>query len=83
VSFIRAHCIGTVFANESSLGCALVDLVARRVYERLLGEASAWDWPEGIEQQVEQAKQGIAADRARRAGRPQTLPFPLHAYTGV
>jgi CubicO group peptidase (beta-lactamase class C family) len=84
VSFIPAHRIGVaVFANESSLGSALVDLVARRVYERLLGEASAWEWPEGIEQQVEQAKQGIAADRARRADRPQTLPFPLHAYTGV
>jgi CubicO group peptidase (beta-lactamase class C family) len=84
VSFLPRHRIGVaVLANESSLGSALVDLVARRIYAQVLGAASAWEWPEGIAQQVEQAKHGIAADRARRAARPQTLLFPLDAYAGV
>jgi CubicO group peptidase (beta-lactamase class C family) len=84
VSFIPRHRIGVaVLANESALGGALVDLVARRVYAQVLGEASAWEWPEGIERQVAQARQGIAADRERRASRSQTLPFPLDAYVGV
>lgn len=84
VSFSLRRQVGVVvMANENSLGGALVDIVARNVYAHLLGAAEGADIPPDMDAQITRARQGIAADRARRAGRSQVLPYPLAAYAGT
>lgn len=87
LSFMPERRIGVAaLANDASLGAALAELVARYAYD-LLREKT------GLEEKYEQAldeyavaarnaRQRVAADRARRAARPQTLPRPLAAYAG-
>ena len=69
-----------VFANT---GSGFPEAVALEVYRVLNGEGVITDaslemW-RGL---LEKDKQSVAADLARRAARPQTLPFPLEAYAG-
>jgi CubicO group peptidase (beta-lactamase class C family) len=87
VSFMPERRIGVAaLANDASLGGALAELVARYAYDLLLEKP-------GIEEKYEQElneyagaarqrRQRVAADRARRAARPQSLPRPLSAYAG-
>lgn len=69
-----------VFANTSS---PITEVVALEIYRVLNGggaltEAGLGEWRGRLERE----RQGIAADLARRAARPQNLPFPLEAYAG-
>jgi CubicO group peptidase (beta-lactamase class C family) len=82
MSLMPQHRIGVVvMINDNG---PLADLVAREIYKTLLGRRGivpdSLDW---ARQQVAQLRERIAADRARRAARPQTLPLPLTAYAGV
>jgi CubicO group peptidase (beta-lactamase class C family) len=84
VSFLPAHRLGVAaMANEGRLGGFLAEVVARRVYERFAGPAAGAEVPPDLEAQIQRMREGITADRARRATRPQTLPFPLEAYVGT
>jgi CubicO group peptidase (beta-lactamase class C family) len=84
VSFSPRAKLGVVvMANESSLGGALVDIVARTIYTRLAGPAEGADVPADMDAQITRGRQGIAADRARRASRSQVLQYPLAAYAGT
>ena len=88
VSLMPEHKIGVaVLVNESSLGSFLADIVARYAYDTLLekervDETYATELAE-LKRNAAQRRERIAADRARRAARPQTLPHPLTAYAGV
>jgi len=88
LSFMPERRIGiAVLVNDASLGASLAELVARYAYD-LLREKP------GLDEKYDQAlrdyavaartvRQRVAADRARRASRPQTLPRPLSAYAGT
>ncbi len=88
LSFMPGRRIGVaVLVNDAFMGGPFADAVTEYVYDRLIRGASvdaAWEakvatFPE----QIRGARESVAADRARRAARPQTLPHPLGAYTGV
>lgn len=85
MSFMPERRIGVVaMANASGTGSALVDLAAQAVYARLItGEALSPDSLARLRVEAANAREGVAADRARRASRPQVLPFPLEAYAGT
>jgi CubicO group peptidase (beta-lactamase class C family) len=85
VSFLPSQKLGVaVMANEGNLGGPLVDLVASAIYQRLAGGAiPGFNSFEEIESRIAQAKNGVAADRARRAARSQVLPLPIERYAGV
>lgn len=88
VAFAPERKIGVaVLTNSSKLGGALPELITQYVFDRVT------DTP-GQEQKyeelfirlggmLEEAKQRIAQDAARRAARPQTLSFPLTAFAGT
>jgi hypothetical protein len=79
--------IGIAILVNSGAGGPLADLVSRYIYDVLRGgEGVEERYAEELERgraQVASAREGIAADRARRASRPQDLPRPLESYTGV
>lgn len=84
ISFLPAANLGVaVFANDDALGSALVELVARSIYQRLVGPAEGATLPADVDALVSRARQNIAEDRARRAARPQALPHALEAYAGT
>lgn len=85
MSFMPQRRIGVVvMTNENGTGSALAELAARAVYARLIsGEGLTADSLERLRAEAERVRERIAADRARRAARPQTLPFPLEAYAGT
>ncbi len=88
LSFMPGRRIGVaVLVNDGFTGGPLADAVTHYVYDRLIRGASVdATWETRIAtfpDQLRQARAGIAADRSRRAARPQTLPHPLAAYTGV
>ena len=54
------------------------------MYSRLInGEGFSQDSLARLRTEAEGFRERVAADRARRAARPQTLPFPLDAYAGT
>lgn len=72
-----------VMANEGQLGGPFADLIAYAIYDVLRDRrAITADSVAAIGRQLVRARSNIAADRQRRAARPQTLPFPLDAYAG-
>ena len=85
MSFMPQRRIGVVvMTNENGTGSALAELAARAVYGRLIsGEGFTADSLERLRAEAGRVRDRIAADRARRAARPQTLPFPLEAYAGT
>ena len=85
MSFMPQRRIGVVvMTNASGTGSALADLAARGVYMRLVsGETFSVDSVARLRVEAAKAREDVAADRARRAGRPQILPFPLEAYAGT
>ncbi|MCI0434582.1 MAG: serine hydrolase [Gemmatimonadetes bacterium] len=88
LSFMPDRRIGiAVLVNDGAMGGPLGDDVTEYIYERLIRGASVdGEWQARVAaypERVREAREGIAADRARRAARPQTLPHPLEAYTGV
>ena len=85
MSFMPQRRIGViVMTNENGTGSALAELAARAVYGRLInGEGFTADSLERLRAEAGRVRERIAADRSRRAARPQTLPFPLDAYAGT
>jgi CubicO group peptidase (beta-lactamase class C family) len=85
MSFMPQRRVGVVvMTNASGTGAALADLAARAVYMRLVrGEALPNDSLAQLRAEAARAREDVAADRARRAARPQNLPFPLEAYAGT
>lgn len=88
ISFMPEHDIGVaVLANDAFLGSRMADVVARYIYDTLLAKEGVADkyalelveLSDGAAEMREQ----VAADRSRRAARPQTLSHPLYAYAGV
>lgn len=69
-----------VFTNT---GSGFPEAVALEVYRVLNGEGAITDANlEVWRGHLDKDRQGITADLARRAARPQNLPFPLEAYAG-
>jgi CubicO group peptidase (beta-lactamase class C family) len=85
MSFMPERRIGVVvMTNASGTGSALADLAGRAVYMRLISGASfSPDSIERLRVEAGKAREEVVADRARRAARPQNLPFPLEAYAGT
>ena len=85
MSFMPQRRIGViVMTNENGTGSILAELAARAVYSRLInGEGLSQDSLARLRTDAEGFRDRVAADRARRAARPQTLPFPLDAYAGT
>jgi CubicO group peptidase (beta-lactamase class C family) len=85
MSFIPGRRVGVaVMANNGELGPRFVPLVAQQIYRTLTtGEMISDDSLRAIRSQLEQTRSNIAADLARRAARPQSLPHPLGAYAGA
>ena len=84
ISFLPRQRLGVaVMVNEGSLGGALADAVSRSIYAHFAGAVEGAVVPPNFEAEARRAREGIAADRARRAARSQVLPHPLEAYAGV
>lgn len=85
MSFMPQRRVGVVvMTNASGTGSALADLAARAVYMRLVsGRTFSADSLARLRAEAARAREDVAADRARRAARPQILPFPLEAYAGT
>jgi len=84
MSFMPQQRIGVaVFANNSELGGGLVDLIAAAAYNAVLGRPlMSSDSVAALQTVVARVHAQIGAELARRATRPQTLPYPLSAYVG-
>ena len=85
MSFVPARKIGVaVMANNGDFGQGLAEFATERIYNVLTGGAMyAGDSMSAIRSLIAGAREGITADMKRRAARPQTLPYPLGAYTGT
>lgn len=85
MSFMPQRRIGVVvMTNENGMGSALAELAARAVYGQLIaGQGFSADSVARLRTEAGAARERVAADRARRAARPQTLPFPIEAYAGT
>ena len=75
-----------VMSSERGIGGGMVEAVWQYVLELARDEAAARStWTARLAElpaMVERTRSGIAADRSRRAARPQTLNRPLEAYAG-
>lgn len=74
-----------VMATQSHVGGLAVDVISDFAFERALNpqwRAQAESLLQALPARVQRARDAVAADRARRAQRPQDLPRPLTAYTG-
>ena len=85
MSFVPSRRIGVaIFANTDGLGGALAEIGTALVYQALTnGEMKSAIPADQIAPMINQEKGRMTADLQRRAARPQNLPFPLSAYTGV
>jgi CubicO group peptidase (beta-lactamase class C family) len=88
VSFMPKHRLGVaVFTNENQLGDGLAENVTHYIYDTLLDvPGNKFRWTKrlaGGPQVAKRQREGIAAERARRATRQRPLQLPLEAYTGV
>jgi CubicO group peptidase (beta-lactamase class C family) len=85
MSFIPSRRLGiAVFANSDGLGAALTQIATGLAYDALTNGAMKSPFPlDQVGAIITQEKERMNADLKRRAERPQTLPFPLDAYTGV
>ena len=88
ISFMPRHRLGVaVLTHEATIGDRLAETVAQYIYDMLLGlPGTKLRWDKRLStapQFAQKARESIVAERARRAARPQTLPYPLEAYAGV
>lgn len=87
VSFIPSRRVGVVvLVNNSRTGLGIADVIANAAYDELLAREGAETRIQAevdtLGSRMEELRQAIAADRARRAARSQQLPRPLAAYAG-
>ena len=75
-----------VMTNGGAIGGGAIEIIAQYVLERARGADAQQRYAQRLTEVpdiIERMKSGIAADRARRAARPQTLSKPLDAYAGI
>ncbi len=86
VSFQPSRRIGVIVAGNGVYSNGIQDPVMGYTYALLAGKDSALGryrrMLAGIPTRAEQERQAIAADRARRAARPQTTALPFEAFVG-
>jgi CubicO group peptidase (beta-lactamase class C family) len=85
MSFLPSASAGvSVMANNSEIGSGIVDLLAGAIYDVLQGKPPVTrDSMAVLASFIQKGREGMAAELARRAARPQTLPYPLAAYVGT
>ncbi len=87
LSFMPRHRIGVAVQVNEAGGALLANAVAAYIYDRLRDvpeiDVRARELVEDVQSGARRRLEAITADRERRAARPQTLPHPLDAYTGV
>lgn len=87
MSFMPAADLGVVvLVNDGDLGSYLADMVAFLAYDLLRDthdDAAFSASLAAYRERAAGAREQLAAERAERAARPQTLPHPLDAYTGA
>lgn len=84
MSFLpRARAAVSVMANNAEIGGGGVELLAAAIYDVLQGKpAISRDSIGVLRSRILQGRERMAAELARRAARPQALPYPLAAYVG-
>ena len=88
VSFMPSRGVGVVvLVNEAGLGSVLADAAATTIYDALLQKpnlrARHQTSVAATGALAMRGREGIGADRARRAARPQDTAHPLAAYEGT
>lgn len=85
MSFIPSKHLGiAVFANNDGLGGAFTQIATGLVYQYLTnGDIKSPIPMDALGPVLTREREGMMNDLKRRAARPQTLQFPLDAYTGV
>ena len=87
VSFMPGRGLGVVvLVNGGDMASPLADVAANAIYDRLLGRPGVRErlraGLDSVRLERNEAPAAIAADRAKRAARSQTLPRPLEVYAG-
>src|SRR5207253_4332309 len=84
MSFMPSHRVGVaVFANNAEIGGGVVDFIASAIYDVVRGKpVISQDSINKLATQLQRGRDNYAASLAKRAQRPQQLPFPLSAYVG-
>ena len=86
LSFMPAHRLGVIVLGNGAFSGQVQDLVMGYAYALLRdNEAETARYQQQVTElpaRVEQERKAIAADRARRAARPQTTALPFTAYVG-
>jgi CubicO group peptidase (beta-lactamase class C family) len=88
IAFGKNSKIGVaLMTNESAYGGRVIDFLTDYVIDRARGVTDTEErFNERLapfEAQLQKGREAIAADRARRAARPQMLPLPMQAYAGT
>jgi CubicO group peptidase (beta-lactamase class C family) len=85
MSFLPSASAGvSVMANNSEIGGGIVDLLASAIYDVLQGRPPVTrDSMAVLATFIQKGREGMAVELARRAARPQTLPYPLSSYVGT
>jgi len=72
-----------ILVNGGMAGAQAAEFAAAMLYDRLLGRTGERAFLDELTAMKAQALKAIAADRAKRAQRPQVLPLPFAAYAGT
>ncbi len=84
VSLLPERGMGIVVLVNGGRAAAMAgEFLAAMMYDHMLGRASDRPFLEELAGMKVQALGALAADRERRAARPQVMPLPFEAYTGV
>ncbi|HKY99335.1 MAG TPA: serine hydrolase [Gemmatimonadaceae bacterium] len=85
MSFVPSRRLGiAIFANNDGLGSGIAEVGSAMIYAALTDNALPLPIPaDRVPALIAREKENINNDLKRRAARPQTLPFPLDAYTGT
>lgn len=84
MSFSPRRNIGVaVFANNDEMGTGLVGVAGAMVYDVMTDGAIKGPPMGEMVRMATQARDRMTGDIKRRSERPQQLPFPLAAYTGL
>jgi CubicO group peptidase (beta-lactamase class C family) len=81
VSFLPEHGIGVVVLVNGGGGSPLADQVAAALYDRLRGRPEK-DRATGLVRARAEAREGVAADAAKRAARGRSMRLPWAAFAG-
>lgn len=84
VSLLPERGMGVVVLVNGGRAAAMAgEFLAAMIYDHMLGRTADRPFLEELAQMKSQALGALAADRGRRAARPQVMPLPFEGYTGV